>query len=69
MASGLMYLVLLTAVADKSPELAPVCGGEFVPGFETELDLYRGMITINDEGGNHQVQQTAGEGRQGRVPG
>ena len=45
MASGLMYLVLLTAVADKSPELTPVCGGEFIPGYETELDLYRGMIT------------------------
>ena len=27
-----------------------MCGGEFVPSYETELDLYRGMITINDEG-------------------
>ena len=50
MTSGLMYLVLLTAVADKSPELTPVCGGEIIPGYETELDLYRGMITINSEG-------------------
>ena len=50
MTSGLMYLVLLTAVADKSPELTPVCGGEIIPGYETELDLYRGMITINNEG-------------------
>ena len=48
--SGLMYLVLLTAVADKTPELTPVCGGEIIPGYETELDLYRGIITINEEG-------------------
>ena len=50
MTSGLMYLVLLTDVAIKSPELTPVCGGEIVPGYQTELDLYRGMITINNEG-------------------
>jgi len=50
MTSGLMYLVLLAAVVDESPEQTPVCGGEFIPAYKTELDLYRGMITINDEG-------------------
>ena len=47
---AVLSTLLLTAVADKSPELTPVCGGEIIPGYETELDLYRGMITINDEG-------------------
>ena len=27
--------MLFNAVAEKSPELAPVCGGEFVPSLET----------------------------------
>ncbi|HEY6125760.1 MAG TPA: hypothetical protein VIV63_14000 [Steroidobacteraceae bacterium] len=49
MASGLMYLVLLSAVAEQAPELVPVCGGEFVPGYDAELDLYRGMIAMNGE--------------------
>lgn len=44
MEAGIWYLMLLNAVADKSPELAPVCGGEFVPALETELGIYRGMF-------------------------
>jgi hypothetical protein len=57
MTSGLMYLMLLTAVADKSPELTPVCGGEIIPGYETELDLYRGMLTMNNEGATTQASK------------
>lgn len=49
MGEGLMYLMLLSAVADKSPELAPVCGGEFVPSLETEAGIFRGMFAA-DEG-------------------
>jgi hypothetical protein len=49
MATGFMYLALLAAAADKAPELTPVCGGEIIPGYETELSLYQGIITINDE--------------------
>jgi hypothetical protein len=48
-ASGLMYVVLLAAVAEESPELAPVCGGEFIPSYDTELGVYRGMVTIDGE--------------------
>jgi len=44
MEAGIWYLMLLNTVADKSPELAPVCGGEFVPSLETELGIYRGMF-------------------------
>jgi hypothetical protein len=44
MEASLWYMTLLNAVADKSPELAPVCGGEFVPSLETELGIYRGMF-------------------------
>ena len=36
--AGVWYLMLLNTVADKSPELAPVCGGEFVPSLDTELE-------------------------------
>ena len=42
--AGVWYLMLLNTVADKSPELAPVCGGEFVPSLDTELGIYRGMF-------------------------
>lgn len=44
MEAGIWYLMLLNTVADKSPELVPVCGGEFVPSLETELGIYRGMF-------------------------
>jgi hypothetical protein len=37
-------VMLLSAVADASPELAPVCGGEFEPSLETEAGVYRGMF-------------------------
>jgi hypothetical protein len=43
-ASGLMYSVMLTALAEENPDLAPLCGGEIVPSFDTELSLYRGVF-------------------------
>jgi hypothetical protein len=46
--AGLMYLMLLGAVADESPEQAPVCGGEFVPRLETEAGIYRGMFAVGE---------------------
>jgi len=47
--AGIWYLMLLNTVADKSPELAPVCGGEFVPSLETELGIYRGMFELDQD--------------------
>ena len=47
--AGFWYLMLLNGVADKSPEQAPVCGGEFVPSLETELGIYRGMFEPGQE--------------------
>ena len=47
--AGFWYLMLLNAVADQSPEQAPVCGGEFVPSLETELGIYRGMFEPGQE--------------------
>jgi hypothetical protein len=47
--AGLWYLMLLNAVADKSPDQAPVCGGEFVPSLATELGIYRGMFEPGQE--------------------
>jgi hypothetical protein len=44
-ASALLYTMFLNAVADDQPELAPVCGGEFVPPFETEVSLFRSLFT------------------------
>lgn len=44
MEAGLWYLMLLNTVADKSPELTPVCGGEFVPSLDTEAGIYRSMF-------------------------
>jgi hypothetical protein len=43
---GLLYLMLLNEVAEKSPQLAPVCGGELVPDLETELGIYREMFAL-----------------------
>ena len=63
-----MYLMLLNAVADKSPELAPVCGGEFVPSLDTELGVYRGMFEPGQELAKSRLGKTITQDRQGRVP-
>ena len=49
MQAGIMYLALLNTLAEQSPELAPVCGGEVVPGLETEAGLYRGMFGFDED--------------------
>lgn len=49
MAMGLGYLLTLTTVAEKSPELAPVCGGRFVPDYQTELAAYQAILKMNSE--------------------
>jgi hypothetical protein len=49
MEAGVMYLALLAAVAEQSPAQTPVCGGEFIPDFETELGVIRGMSAIAGE--------------------
>jgi hypothetical protein len=46
---GMWYVILLQAVVDKSPQLAPVCGGEVVPSLETELSIYRGMFAPDQD--------------------
>ena len=58
-ASGLMYAALLAAAADEAPELAPVCGGDFIPAYETELSIYRSLVTINDEAATKSGKQLA----------
>lgn len=49
--AGLLYPMLLSAVAEQTPDAAPVCGGEMVPSFETELGLYRTLFVDSGEGG------------------
>jgi hypothetical protein len=47
MTAGLMYLGILSALADKSPELAPVCGGELVPSFDVEVSAWRDTFQMD----------------------
>lgn len=49
-AAGIMYAVLLSAVAEKDPDAIPLCGGELVPSFETELGLYRALFVDEGDG-------------------
>lgn len=49
MQAGIVYLALLNTLAGKSPELAPVCGGEVVPSLETEAGLYREMFGFDED--------------------
>jgi hypothetical protein len=46
MSAGLGYLVVLSAMIDKSPESVPVCGGEFIPDYANELAAYQAMLQI-----------------------
>jgi hypothetical protein len=48
MAAGFIYLALLSTLAEKTPEQAPVCGGEIAPSFDTELAAYRGASEFAD---------------------
>lgn len=50
-AAGLMYTMLLSAAASDLGDAAPPCGGELVPPFETELGLYRSLLTIDEQAG------------------
>jgi len=46
------YTFALSAVADKFPEHAPVCGGDFVPTLEDEVATYQvmlGLFGVDDE--------------------
>src|SRR5262249_11141213 len=46
MSSGIVYLGILSAASDKSPDMAPVCGGELVPGYETELSAWQAVLEV-----------------------
>jgi hypothetical protein len=48
MTAGFLYAGMLGAIAEKAPESGPVCGGEFVPDFPTEMSVYRGLISMRD---------------------
>jgi hypothetical protein len=48
MTAGLLYAGFLGAIAEKSPQEGPVCGGEFVPDFATEMAVYQGLISMRD---------------------
>jgi hypothetical protein len=50
--------MLLNTVAEKSPDQAPVCGGEFVPSLDTELGIYRGMFEPGQELGKSGLGKT-----------
>jgi hypothetical protein len=50
MAAGMMYTILLAGLAEKSPEQMPVCGGLLVPGFESELEIFRMLMAMEVEG-------------------
>jgi hypothetical protein len=48
--AGIMYPMLLSAVAKKDPASLPLCGGELVPTFETEVGLYRTLFIDGSDG-------------------
>ena len=51
--STFIYPLALTAMAEKTPELQPVCGGEVLPDHATQVALFRevfGAAGMGDEG-------------------
>lgn len=54
-AAGVMYTVLLSAAVKELGDAAPTCGGELVPPFETELGLYRSVLTIVEDAGQSRL--------------
>ncbi len=47
--AAFIYPILLTALVEDSPDAAPVCGGEVVPAFQTELSLYKSLFVDDEE--------------------
>ncbi len=40
----MMYLMFVSALADKDPSAAPPCGGTIIPSFATELSVFQSML-------------------------
>jgi hypothetical protein len=59
MAMGLGYLAILIEAIEKFPEMAPVCGGQFTPDYETELGAYQGMMQMNSESPDKPIKKLA----------
>ncbi|MBX3702988.1 MAG: hypothetical protein KF822_04375 [Steroidobacteraceae bacterium] len=51
MITGLSYLMVLSAMAEKEPESAPACGGEYVPAFGKAVAAWETALAILDESG------------------
>jgi len=50
MPAALVYLMVLSRMTAGPPEQMPVCGGPLVPSFETDMEAYRGVVTVEREG-------------------
>jgi hypothetical protein len=48
-ATAIRYLMLLESAAERSPQLAPVCGGEFVPSLATEARVLRDLFAPGED--------------------
>ncbi len=48
--AGMMYTMLLSTMGEKDPDSLPLCGGEMVPSFETELGLYKTLFVDEKDG-------------------
>lgn len=48
--TGMLYTVTLSSLLEKTPELAPPCGGTVVPPFETEVGVLRAVLEMSGEG-------------------
>jgi hypothetical protein len=50
-ATQFTYMLLLSAMTGQVPEQIPVCGGDFIPPFDTELAVFRQLAVIDGGGG------------------
>jgi hypothetical protein len=49
-ATAFMYGLLLTNIAGENEGQGPVCGGPFLPSYDIELGVYRGLVDMQNEG-------------------
>lgn len=50
MATGIMYLAMLQTRMDATPGSRPLCGGEFIPPYDTELSIFQTLLALNLDG-------------------
>jgi hypothetical protein len=61
LSAGFMYTIMLSTILDKSPEQAPVCGGQYPPSYQADLAAFRGVGSLGGKSDKSPFAKKLGE--------